>query len=82
MKLDFTIRHSGKDWVATYDSKDISAPSLEELDDKVKVFVQNQGLGKKGDKVSVFMAFDNATIPQWIRQYAQHYFNRTIVFRV
>jgi len=24
------------------------------------------------------MYFDNSTIPQWIRQYAQHYFNRIV----
>lgn len=33
----------------------------------------------EGEKVEVFMAFDNSTIPQWIRQYAQHYFNRILV---
>ena len=51
---------------------------LDELDINVKNLLLNQNIIKKGEKAKLFMAFDNSTIPQWIRQYAQHYFNRIV----
>ena len=33
---------------------------------------------EKIEKERGFMAFDNATLPVWMRQHAQHYFNRIV----
>lgn len=78
MLMECTIRHDGGNWVVEHGSDFISAPTLEELDRKVERHLREKGLLKKGEKAEVFMAFDNSTIPQWIRQYAQHYFNRVV----
>lgn len=56
-----------------------SAPTLQELDSDMRRFFKEQGLIRAGKKAEVFMAFDSSTIPQWIRQYAHHYFNRVLV---
>ncbi len=78
MHMEFTIRHDGKDWIVENQLLAVSAPTLRELDCKVGKLMKENGMIKKGQKAKVLMAFDNSTIPQWIRQYAQHYFNRII----
>ena len=76
--IDLTLTHEGGRWVARNDDMDVSAPTLSGLDLAVKDDLIGAGRLVAGETVRVFMAFDNATIPQWIRQYAQHYFNRVI----
>jgi hypothetical protein len=78
MQENYIIKHDGKCWVIENEHSTISAPTLEELDSKLRDYMKENGLLKKGEKAEVFMAFDNSTIPQWIRQYAQHYFNRIV----
>jgi len=78
MKAYYLIRHDGRCWVIENELGALAAPTLEELDSKVEHYLKEQGLLKKGEKAEVFMAFDNSTIPEWIRQYAQHYFNRIV----
>ena len=78
MQIDFTIKHTGKEWIVENEQLAVSAPTLKELDIKVKEDLIVKGVINKGEKIKVFMAFDNSTIPQWIRQYAQHYFNRIV----
>ncbi|MGD2079786.1 MAG: DUF5395 family protein [Nitrospirota bacterium] len=76
--MDCTIWHDGRNWVASLEGDSVFAPSLEELDQGVERLLKEKGMLKEGERAEVFMAFDNATIPQWIRQYAQHYFNRVV----
>lgn len=64
--------------MASLEGDSVFAPSLEELDQGVERLLKEKGMLKEGERAEVFMAFDNATIPQWIRQYAQHYFNRVV----
>jgi hypothetical protein len=78
MHTEYLIRHNGKSWVAENELCSLSASTLEELDLKVETHLRQTGLLKKGERMRVFMFFDNSTIPEWIRQYAQHYFNRVI----
>lgn len=78
MRAEFIIRHDGKDWVAESVHFTVSAPTLEALDSETARLMKQKGMLKEGEKAEVFMAFDNSTIPQWIRQYAQHYFNRIV----
>ncbi|HDO22524.1 MAG TPA: hypothetical protein ENH38_09340 [Nitrospirae bacterium] len=76
--MDMVIRHDGKNWVVENDKLTLSAPTIDGIDEKVRTFMRQNELVKKGDKSKVRMLFDNSTIPQWIRQYGQHYFNRVI----
>ena len=80
MQIDFTIIHSRNKWQAFNEYLQVSADTLEELDQNIKTLLVKDKRVKKGDKVKLFMAFDNAAIPEWIRQYSQHYFNRIVEF--
>jgi len=79
--LEMVISHDGKNWVAVGDHLKISSPTLERLDQELEANLRSQGRLQAGQTTKVFMAFDNSTIPQWIRQYAQHYFNRIVEVR-
>ena len=79
MDIELTIRHTGQNWFVENENLSLSASTLEDLDDQLKILLKRKKLHKKGTKTRVFMFYDNSTIPQWIRQYAQHYFNRILV---
>ncbi len=78
MKMECVITHDGKNWILKNELFALSAPTLEDLDEQMRTLMKKTGIVKKGEKISVFMAFDNSTIPGWIRPYAQHYFNRIV----
>ncbi len=77
-RIDFSIIHDGREWVITNRTMTLSSPTLEELDAKLRLVLKEEGVVAPGEKAKVLMAFDISTIPQWIRQYSQHYFNRVI----
>ena len=76
--IEFVIRHDGMNWILYNNWLTLSAPTLDGIDNSLKQAMKDKGMIKKSGKVKVFMAFDNSAIPQWMRQYAQHYFNRVI----
>jgi len=76
--IELIITHDGKNWIAGNDALYAEAPTLEKLDNELQKLVKKKGYLKKGKKLDMFMAFDNSTIPVWMRQYAQHYFNRIV----
>ena len=78
MFKEFTISYKEKNWFIRNDFITLSAPTLNELDSALKKFIRKQGIVKQGETYKVFMAFDNSTIPQWMRQYSRHYFNRIL----
>ncbi len=72
--IDLVITWSDEEWVAKNDDISASGRTLDELDERIK-----GQLAKMGHrKAIVNMFFDSLTIPVWIRQYASHYFNRTL----
>ena len=81
MRIEFVLHHNGRDWVAENDLGSFSAPSLEQVDSEIEKYVNKRGWLRDSNEVEAFMSFDNATIPPWIRQYAQHYFNRVVRFK-
>ncbi|NVM22443.1 MAG: DUF5395 family protein [Desulfobacterales bacterium] len=76
--IEFIVSHDGKNWIARNEVLCAEAPTLEELDNELKKLLREKGCLEKGKKLDIFMAFDNSTIPVWMRQYAQHYFNRIV----
>ena len=78
MTIEGVITHDGKKWILNNKLFSVSAPTLEELDDKVRTLLKDRGIVAPGEKAEVLMLFDNSTIPSWIRPYAQHYFNRIV----
>ncbi len=78
MVIELIVSHDGKNWIAKNDRLYAQAPTLEELDNELTKLVKQKGYLEPGKKLDLFMAFDNTTIPRWMRQYSQHYFNRII----
>jgi hypothetical protein len=76
--MEFIVTHDGKNWIARHDALSAKAPTLEALDSELKRLLKEKGYLEEGQKLDIFMAFDNSTIPQWMRQYGQHYFNRMV----
>ncbi len=74
--IDMTLSHDGANWTASNDSVHLRAESLEALDRLVEQSLHDELADH--DRLDVFMAFDNEVIPQWIRPYMNHYFNRII----
>jgi hypothetical protein len=79
--VELILTHDGRHWVARNDLLTASAPTLSELDQEVGRLLRQDGSLGAGESLKVLMAFDNATIPQWMRQYAQHYFNRVVTVK-
>ncbi|NOX20235.1 MAG: hypothetical protein GXO99_03090 [Nitrospirae bacterium] len=77
MVIYASIRHDGKDWIVKHDAFEVRGKTLDEIDEKVKQVVREKGL-MRGGKAQVYMAYDNNAIPQWIRQYSSHYFDRVV----
>jgi hypothetical protein len=72
--INLVITHNGEEWVAENEGIIFIGKTLDELDSHIR-----QKLLKTGyKKATINMFFDSRTIPVWIRQYASHYFNRTI----
>lgn len=76
--IELIITHDGKNWIAKSSELSAKGSSLEQLDNNLKKIVEERGLFDADKKIDLFMFFDNFTIPQWIRQYSQHYFNRIL----
>jgi hypothetical protein len=76
--IELTITYDNKNWIAKNEFMSVSASTLEKLDIELEKLIRQKRLIEKGKKVKILMTFDNSTIPQWIRQYSQHYFNRII----
>ncbi|MDQ7031158.1 MAG: DUF5395 family protein [Desulfonauticus sp.] len=79
--MELTIIHDGKDWVAFDNGVEFRGYTLEELDEKVKAYVLESENFASQKEVRVWMYFNTAVIPEWMRQYMQHYFNRVLVVR-
>ena len=76
--LDFTLTHDGLNWIAKHNQLTAKALTIESLDQKVKIILKEKKFIKSGETKRIRFVFDNSTIPQWIRQYSNHYFNRII----
>ena len=76
--IELIVNHDGKNWIARNDVLYAEASTLEKLDNELKKLLKEKGYLKKGEKLEMFMAFDDSTIPVWMRQHAQHYFNRIV----
>lgn len=76
--IELIMSHDGKNWIARNDFLYAEAPTLGNLDNELRKLVKEKGYLETGKKLDLFMAFDNSTIPVWMRQYGQHYFNRIV----
>jgi len=75
--IELTLTHNRGRWMAKGRTLTASAPTIEGLDRKIRRALRESPAGKRRPQRGV-MAFDRSAIPQWMRQYSQHYFNRII----
>ena len=76
--IEFVVNHDGERWIAEKGALRAEAPTLDHLDLEVKRLLQEQGILRKGNTLEILMAFDTASIPRWMHQHQQHYFNRIL----
>jgi len=76
--MEFVIRHDGQNWIAEHGSFRIIDSTLDGVDAKIGDLLRSNGIVVQGQSLRVFIRYDISTIPAWIRQYSQHYFNRII----
>jgi hypothetical protein len=76
--VELSIIFQGNQWIAGNGSITAAGGTLVELDQNIKRALAESGQFTKGSTVTIYMKFDFSSIPDWIRQYSPHYFNRMI----
>jgi len=77
--LNFDLNFDRTHWICSNSDVSLRADSLENLDAKIKNYLQKKY--KKGNfKVKMFFDFDR--FPLWMRQYMAHYFNRELTYQL
>ena len=80
--IDFRLVHDGADWVADDGHIRARGRTLQALDSALAAQLKALPERYRGDTLDVRMTFDNCVIPQWMRQYSNHYFNRVVTLRL
>lgn len=80
-KDNITLSFEGSEWLASYGNRRFESDTLEELDKEVEAYLRKVLFLSSGDIVTMIYLFDNNSIPEWIRQYSNHYFNRKVEFK-
>jgi len=76
--LEFSLIHDGRHWIAERESTQAKGETLPELDKNLLAILKNRAPKTNKKQIKVRMTFDNRVIPEWIRQYSNHYFNRIV----
>lgn len=80
--VELSIVFRGDQWIAGNGSITATGPTLAELDQNIKRALAASGQFAKGSTVTIYMKFDFSSIPDWIRQYSPHYFNRLVTVEI
>ncbi len=78
LELIVTVRDG--EWAAEGQGVRVQAPTLAEVEEQVERQLRESGRFAAGEKVNVLMATDRGLMPEWMRPYQSHYFNRVISF--
>jgi hypothetical protein len=81
-RLEVILKRDGPRWVACGDGFTVAAAGISEIDEAIRREIVESGRFPAGTAVEVFLACDRGVIPDWMRPYHSHYFNRTISFVV
>ncbi len=74
-RLEMLLGYDGRNWVLSGEGTSITAPELSELDRLLEIALSEQW---QQEPLEVHMRTDNSMIPEWIRPYMNHYFNRIL----
>lgn len=76
--IEMLLEHDGINWMVSHADIRVAAASLDELDRKLEQQLASRLSGNK--KLNVLMTSNNEMIPEWMRPYMNHYFNRILEF--
>lgn len=76
--LEIALRHDGQRWTGQAGALRVSGHTLSELEARLQDRLRQRY--PPHARITVFMEFDNETMPLWLRQHMAHYFNRLITF--
>ena len=76
--VDFRLIHDGRHWVADHPTVSARGHTMAELDRNLARAMRALPDHYHGGSIAVRMTFDQSVIPQWMRQYSNHYFNRVV----
>ncbi len=76
--IELSLVHDGEFWIGSNSDMEVKGSTISELDAELKRGLRETGDYASGTCVNVFMGFDFDVFPTWLRQYHDHYFNRTI----
>ncbi len=75
--IEMTLGHNGRDWILSNEDLVVSAGSLDELDRKLEKALHQEW--QKEQPLEVHMMSNNdEMIPEWMKPYMDHYFNRVL----
>ena len=78
---DINLSFKGVRWIASYKGHKLDSDTLEGMDRQLRDYLETTHKPVKGDIITISYLFDNSSIPEWIRQYSNHYFNRKVEFK-
>jgi len=76
--LEVVLGMRGGTWVADGAGLHARAGSLDALDREIARQLRAAGRYPPGSTVRVFMACERTVIPEWMRAYQSHWFNRDV----
>ncbi|PID76794.1 MAG: hypothetical protein CSB24_04765 [Deltaproteobacteria bacterium] len=74
-QIEMELGHDGINWILSNDELRISARELDDLDRKLEDSLSEEW---QNNPIQVHMHTDNDIIPEWMRPYMDHYFNRIL----
>ncbi len=72
--------HDGRQWIARDEDLEVAAPSLTDLDGKLREEIKSRYSPQQGTRLTVNLDFDYSTIPHWMIQYHPYYMHRRLEF--
>lgn len=81
-RVEIVLKESDNGWIGLGDGFAVQGVDIAELEERIVSVVSGSGRFAPGTRVEVFVACDRGVIPDWMRPYHSHYFNRTISFMV
>ncbi len=72
--IEMLLDHDGQDWIVTGGDLRIAAKELDDIDRQLETALQPRLA--KDKRIDVIMTSNDEMIPEWMRPFMNHYFNR------
>jgi len=76
IQRDLVLRHDGWAWRLSGGGIELQGATLDELDLRLEKALEPEW--RRRGRIRVRMVSDNEMIPEWMRPYMNHYFNRIL----